>query len=323
MRACVAAAGVIFPPTGERALQHLVGIGFKVASTLVFTIMAALVKILAERVPMGEIIFFRSFFALPPLLLWLAARHELPGALWTAKPLGHFWRAAAGITAMTLNFYAVSLLPLPNVTAIIFISPLVVLPLAIVFLGESAGIYRWSAVVVGLAGVLVILSPNLFSGVSLDNAAAIGSACALAAALMMAVVVIHVRNLTRTEPTGAIVFYFSAFGALFALFTLPFGWVMPLGEDVLLLILMGLIGGMGQILITQSYRYAPASTIAPFEYTSMIWSLLLGFLVFGDVPQLVVLFGAAIVISANIFVILRERRLGIDRSKVRKAGPYT
>lgn len=306
----------------EGALQHLIGIGFKITSALAFTVMAALVKILAERVPMGEIMFFRSFFALPALLMWLAARKEFRAALSTSRPMGHLWRAVAGMAAMGLNLSAVSLLPLPNVTAIIFISPLIVLPLAVIFLGERAGIYRWSAVLVGILGVGIILSPNLSAGVTLSNQSAIGSACALSAAVMMAIVVIHVRNLAKTEATGAIVFYFSAFGSLFTLATWPFGWVMPDPRELLLLVLVGVIGGVGQILITQSYKYAPASVIAPFEYTAMIWSLLLGFFVFGDVPQPVVLVGATIVISANIFVILRERRLGIERARLRKAGPY-
>ncbi|ESR24225.1 DMT family transporter [Lutibaculum baratangense] len=307
----------------EGPLQHLIGIGFKIGSALAFTIMGALVKILSETVPIGEIVFFRSLFALPPLLVWLVVRRELPGALHTRQPMAHFWRAVVGLLGMVLNFYALSLLPLPNVTAIIFVSPLIVLPLAAIFLGERAGIYRWSAVGVGLFGVLVILSPNLSGGLSAGDGAALGSVSALSAAVMMAVVVIHVRNLTKTESTGAIVFYFSAYSTLLGLATLPFGWILPGGTTLLLLVLTGLIGGVGQILITQSYKYAPASVVAPFEYTTMIWSLLLGFFVFGDVPQLVVLVGATIVIAANIFVILRERRLGIERDKARKAGTYT
>lgn len=290
---------------------------------MLFTVMAALVKLVSDTVPTGEIVFFRSFFALPPLLVWLALRRELPGCLRTEKPLGHLWRAAAGMAAMAFNFLALSLLPLPNVTAIVFVSPLIVLPLATIFLAERAGIYRWSAVLVGLCGVLVILSPNLSAGVLSEEGAVLGSAFALSAAVMMAIVVIHVRNLTRTESTGAIVFYFSAFGSLIALVTIPFGWVLPDPRELVFLLLVGLVGGVAQILLTQSYKYAPASVLAPFEYTAMIWSLMLGFFVFGDVPRIVVLVGAAIVIAANIFVILRERRLGIDRSKARRAGSYT
>ena len=124
-----------------------------------------------------------------------------------------------------------------------------------------------------------------------------------------------VRKLTETERTGAIVLYFSATGALFSLATLPFGWVMPSTEDAILLVSIGLVGGIGQILLTQSYRLADASTIAPFDYTSIIWAMLLGWIVFGEAPEMPVYIGSAILVVAGLFVIYREHRLGLDSAQ--------
>jgi drug/metabolite transporter (DMT)-like permease len=144
---------------------------------------------------------------------------------------------------------------------------------------------------------------------------ALGATFAIFAALCTAGATIQVRRLTATERTGAIVFYFSVFSTLIGLATIIFGWNLPSLADFGILVVIGILGGIGQILLTQSYRFGDASLIAPFEYTTMIWALLLGWFVFGDWPQVIVLAGAAIVIAAGIFVIWREHRLGLARKK--------
>jgi len=179
-------------------------------------------------------------------------------------------------------------------------------------------------VVAGFVGVLVILSPNIGAHAAggSDNLQT-GAILAFVAALCMGAAMTMVRMLTGTERTAAIVIYMAIVGTVFSLATLPFGWVVPSATDAALLVLIGLVGGVGQILMTQSYRYADASTIAPFDYTSMIWALLIGWLAFGEVPGIPVYVGSAILVSAGLFVIYREHRLGLDRTQARRASMPT
>jgi len=285
--------------------------------------MAALVKYLSADVPTGELIFARSFFALPPLLIWMIYRREFPTALKTHRFRGHVLRGVFGGTAMAGFFIGLTYLPLPDMTAIQFVAPLMTLALATVLLGEVVGIYRWSAVGIGFLGVILILWPYLGAGFTRGDEGAIGALIGLTGASMTALAMVQVRQLTGTETTASIVFYFSVTCSVLGLVTLPFGWVMPDLKTAAILVSIGLLGGVGQILLTQSYRYAPVSVIAPFDYTSMIWSLIIGYFLFGDVPYPIVLVGATIVIGAGLFVIWRERQLGIQRARQRKAGPPT
>ena len=283
--------------------------------------MAAMVKYLTTSVPTGELIFARSFFALPPLLIWMMFRREFPAALRTQRLKGHILRGAFGGTAMAGYFIGLTYLPLPDMTAIWFVAPLMTLALATVMLGETVGIYRWSAVGIGFLGVILILSPYLASGSTAGDDAAIGAMIALVGAALTSLAMIHVRQLTGTETTASIVFYFMVTCAFFSLLTLPFGWVVPDAWTAFILVMIGTVGGIGQILLTLAYRYAPVSVIAPFDYTAMIWSLIIGYFVFGEVPYPIVLIGSAVVISAGLFVIWRERQLGIKRERQRKAPP--
>jgi drug/metabolite transporter (DMT)-like permease len=129
--------------------------------------------------------------------------------------------------------------------------------------------------------------------------------------------------MTQTETTGAIVLYFALWASILSLASLPFGWVVPSAGDAALLVLTGLLGGVGQILMTSAYRDAGAATIASFEYVSMLWGILFGYLLFNEVPTASVLVGGAIVVAAGIFIIFRERRLGLQRKRQRKAAPTT
>jgi drug/metabolite transporter (DMT)-like permease len=304
-------------PRELNSLNPRLGIGLKVASALVFTGMVALVKLLGGRYPVGEVIFARSFFGIIPVLLMVAWQGKLAEAFVTRRPWGHVSRAIVGGSAMAMWFAALARLPLPDATAISFSAPLITVALAALILREKVRAYRWSAVIVGFLGILIILSPHL-GGVALSEEASAGAMLAFAAAVFMALAMITVRRLTSTERTSTIVVWFAAVTSLFALMSAPFGWAMPDAGDALILVSIGLLGGVGQILLTQSYRYADASTIAPFEYTTMIWTVIVGWAVFAEVPSIEVLIGAAIVIGAGVFVIFRERQLGLDRSKERR-----
>ncbi|KAB2862929.1 MAG: DMT family transporter [Bauldia sp.] len=309
------------PPEHARPF---VGIALKVASTIVFTAMATLVKLASARYPIGELVFFRSFFALIPVFAWVAWRGQFPSVFYTRRIRGHFFRSIAGATAMAFGFTALSLLPIADATAIGYASPLMTVVLAVLLLGEQVRIYRWSAVIVGLFGVIIILSDYVGPEASqVTKGSTIGAVVAVAGALTGALAATQVRVLVRHEGAATIVVYFSAFTALFALFTLPFGWGVPDAVDALILVVAGICGGLGQVFLTQSYRYGDASLIAPFDYTSMIWALVVSLVVFNTWPNLTMLTGTAIVVAAGLFVIWREHRLGIERTRSKRAQTPT
>jgi len=305
-------------------VKPLLGISLKVLSALVFTMMSATLKTLTARYPVGEVVFFRSAFALLPLLVWLGWQGDLINAVRTRNIVGHFKRGLIGTSGMYLGFAALSYLPLHDAIAIGYASPLIVVILAAILLNEEVRAYRWSAVAIGFVGVLIMLSPYLkvetFTG-GFGAGPTLGALCALFGAFCSAGAMIQVRRLTATEKTGAIVFYFFILASALSLCTVVLGWRRPDAMDLLLFVVGGILGGTGQILLTQSYRYADTSVIAPFEYTTMIWALLFGWFVFGDLPTLTMLTGATIVAGTGLFIVWREHRLGMLRTKELQASP--
>jgi drug/metabolite transporter (DMT)-like permease len=301
-------------------MRPLRGISLKLASVLVFIVMAALIKATAAHVPAGQAVFFRSLFAIPVIMVWLAWRRELATGLRTGNPMGHLWRGVVGTLAMGLGFAGLGYLPLPEVTAIGYAAPLLTVIFAAMFLGEEVRAFRISAVILGMTGVLIVLAPRL----SLDPetasiAEAFGALLVLGGAVFAALAQIFVRKLVQVEATSAIVFYFSLTATLLSLITLPFGWVWPTPVEAALLVGAGLLGGLGQILLTSSYREADASLVAPFDYASMIFALGIGYFVFSEVPTWTMLGGAALIVTAGILIIWRERKLGLERARQRKA----
>ena len=280
--------------------------------------MAALIKATTEDVPTGQAVFFRSFFALPIILGWLAIRHELRDGWKTKNPLGHFWRGLVGTSAMGLGFTGLGLLPLPEVTAIGYAAPLLVVVFAAMFLNEQVGVFRLSAVALGMVGVLIVLSPRLSVGADIGARDTLGAVVVLMSAVFAALAQVFVRRLVATEDTAAIVFWFSITSCVLSLLTIPWGWVWPTWDIALMLICAGLLGGIGQIFLTSSYRYADASLVAPFDYISMILALTIGYFLFDEVPTGTMLIGACVVITAGVGIILRERHLGLERAQQRK-----
>ncbi|MCA0205477.1 MAG: DMT family transporter [Proteobacteria bacterium] len=300
-------------------MRPIRGIVFKLISVTLFIVMSSLVKSVSDSIPPGETVFFRSLFAIPVILAWLAFRGELRTGLRVSKPLGHLWRGMVGTMAMGMGFAALAFLPLPEVTAIGYAAPLLVVIFASMFLGEEVRLFRLTAVFAGLAGVMIVLSPRLSLGSDVGTAEALGAMFALTGAVSAALAQVTVRRLVMTEETSAIVFWFSITATGLSLFTLPFGWALPSPAEAGILVLTGLIGGVGQIFLTSSYREADASLVAPFDYASMLLALAIGYWIFDEVPTGTMLIGAAIVVSAGILIIWRERQLGLERAKQRKA----
>lgn len=304
---------------GPERSDALVGIAWKVASTFVFTVMIVLVKVVADRIPVGELMFARNFFGLLPVLVFIAWRRELLTVMRTKSIRGHAKRGVVGMTAMTLWFLAIAHLSLPEATAIVYAAPLMMVVCAAVILHETVRLYRWTAVAIGFGGVVVILLPQIRSGFDVSSdAKALGAALALGSAMFMAFASTYVRQLAVSEPISTIVVYFLLTGTVLTALTAP-TWVVPTTGDLVILVLIGVLGGIGQLLLTQAYHHAEASVIAPFEYVSMIWVTAFGYFVFAEVPTANVVVGAAIVVASGVFVLLRERQLA-RRGRMR--GPH-
>lgn len=314
-----ASANVQIGETAEPDLLQnnpMLGISLKVASVAVFVGMSTLLKA-ADGIPLGQLIFFRSFFAVLAILVYFALRGQLSGILQTRHGFSHFWRGMVGVGAMSLSFYALTKLPLPEAIAINYASPLIAVVLGALILHEVVRLYRWSAVVIGLFGVMIIIWPRmtLFAEGNVGHNEAMGALAALGGAVMAAFAMMLVRRLVQTERTSTIVIYFSISASVIALVSVPFGWVAPSWPQLAMLIGAGIAGGIAQILLTECYRHAPMSTIAPFEYTSMLLGLGIGFLFFGDIPTFEMLIGSVIVMGAGGYIIYREHQLAIAPHK--------
>jgi drug/metabolite transporter (DMT)-like permease len=198
--------------------------------------------------------------------------------------------------------------------------PLLTVIASAVLLHEQVRLYRWSAVTVGLVGVVIVVWPSLtlLSGpVEGPGNSGLGAVAALASCFFGAIAFVQIRRLVATERSATIVFYYSITCSLLALLTIPFGWVMPDPQQAVLLISAGICGGIGQVTLTESFRQADMSVVAPFEYTSLVLSIAIGFLIFGDVPTTTMMAGSIILVASGIFIIYREHQLGLERARAR------
>ncbi len=307
-------------PPLRQSKGALTGIAFKIASVLIFLVMSALLKA-SQGIPAAELVFFRSFFGILPVIVFIASRGELRSALKSHSVVSQIWRGLVGTASMGLGFLALTKLPLPEAVTLNYATPLIIVVVSALFMHERVRLYRWSAVVVGLVGVVIIAWPRLTlfsSGVGGD--AAFGIVAALLACCLAAVAMLLVRKLVKTERSSTIVLYFLVASSVISALLLPFGWVTPTPLQAVYLIGAGFCGGIAQILLTESYRHAEMSVVAPFEYSSLIFSVLIGYFMFGDVPTPYMLVGGVIVVGSGLFIIFREHRLGLDRARVREVS---
>ena len=300
----------------------LAGIGLKIVSVAIFVAMSAFIKA-AGQLPAGQIVFFRSFFAILPVAVYLAYQGELRSAAYTKRPMRHIVRGLVGVASMGASFFALTRLPLPEAVTLNYAQPLFVVIFSALFLGEIVRIHRWSAVIVGLFGVLIVSWPKLSllsGGSGIGDEELLGVMAAFLGAALSAVAMLQVRSLVRTEKSAVIVIWFSLTASVAGLLTIPFGWQPIDAWQAFFLVSAGFCGGIAQIFMTQAYRHAEASTVAPFEYTSILLAIVIGYFAFGEHPTIHIIVGGAIVIGAGIFIVWRERQLGIERRKARKAS---
>lgn len=237
------------------------------------------VKAVSEDVPLGQIVFFRSFFAILPLLVFLWVRGEFPGGLATKRPGAHFLRASFGALALFGSFAALARLNLAEAVLIAQLSPILMAVGAAVLLSERLTQWRIWGLVFGFAGVIVLVWPEL-SAPRGEETRMIGYAIGFVAAALSALALLMVRSLSRSESPGAIALYFVLASMIGGVLTLPWGWMMPDYRTLVLLILSGLFGGFGHIAMTLAFRYAEASRLAPFEYVALIWPVLADVFIF-------------------------------------------
>lgn len=272
-----------------------------VGATMLFSVLWVIVKKLADHYSIWEVSFFRNVFALPPVVGMLLAGRGRWRALRVHRPLGHVWRGVIGVIAMVLGFTAYRLMPLADAVAISFMSPLLITAMAGPLLGERVGVFRWSVVVGGFVGVLVIVQP----GAGMLNA---GALVAIGAAVAGSISAVTIRQLNRSDPSVAIVFYFTFFSTVMTAVPLPWVWETPTSTEWAMAIVAGLFGGFGQYLMTQAYALAPAAVIGPFNYAGLLWAAAFGWLFWGDVPSWHVVIGASVVIASGLTLLYRETR---------------
>jgi drug/metabolite transporter (DMT)-like permease len=280
----------------------LAGLGLGALAFGLFSAMDALIKWLSAGYPIHQMVFSNAVLAFLPIGIW-AWRTGGLRQLRTRRLSLHVMRGLCGLLSAFLAFTAFSRMPLTGAYAIIFATPLLITALSVPVLGEQVGWRRWSAILVGFAGVLIMLRPGAET-ISLGALAAIGAACASAFGVLL------VRRLSSTETTASIAFYSNLTILLAMAPVLALEHARPGLEDALLMAAAGLLGGIALIALISAYRCAQAALVAPFQYTQMIWGTLFGLLIFGDLPDRGVLLGATVVAASGLFILYRETTLG-------------
>jgi len=281
-----------------RVHRNGAGIAFMLLAVLLYGSMDALIKLQAARYPVIEVVFFRSLFALLPLAL-LILHGGGRKTLATRQPRLQALRAIVGFVSLVCFFQAFALMPLADVVAIGFSAPLFITALSVPLLGEQVGWRRWSAVLAGFAGVLIMVRPG-------SDIFGLAAGVALLATLTYALSIIIIRRLSATDGDAPTVASFTCFAVLGSGIVLPFYWVMPAPADWLMLVATGLLGGTGQIAFTRAFALAPPVIVAPFDYANMLLATALGYVIWGDVPTAPVFLGAALVIASGLYIVYRE-----------------
>lgn len=290
-------------PAIEATPQDIaIGVAAALFAGLTFSLSFALIKALGPEIPTAQIMLFRMTIGMLPLMPLLM--RAPPGILRTTRPWGHLKRIAVGATSMALLYWAVPRMPLADLAATQFVMPLFLTLLSAPLLGETVGWRRATATVVGFIGVIVMLKPSGAGLMTLETAYLV----ALGSAFFYALAAIAMRQLGRTEPALRTTIYFSTVAAIGGAIGCLFDWVDPTPRQWLLLIAMGLAGGCGQFALVTAYARAPATIVAPFDYSQLIWAAALGYFFWAEMPEARGFLGAAIVAGAGLYIFHREAR---------------
>jgi drug/metabolite transporter (DMT)-like permease len=268
-----------------------------------FTVMNMFAKLLSANHSVIEIAFYRNLIASVPFLLMVFALGRREILVLRSKPAIVGFRAILGTISLVTTFFAYSLMPMADTTALLFTSSLFIPILGVILLKESVGPYRWSAVAIGFIGVVIMSHPS-------GEVYTLGIVVAMCAALIHAVLQIILRYLGRYESPETISFYFFVIGTFLTALPLPFIAVRPTMAEVPLLLGVGLSGAAAQWLLSTAFRHAPAAIVTVFNYSGIVWATLFGWMIWNDWPLPTVIAGAAVVIASNILMIWRESRLG-------------
>ena len=285
------------------AHRPLLALLIRLGAIAALATMSALIKLASERgIHLLEIMFWRQFLTIPIALAWVMATSGL-AALATKRPGTHFLRGLYGTVGMVLNFGAVILLPLAEATTINFTVPIWAVLLSILLLKEKVGLWRWSAVLLGFAGILVIAQPG--GGHFPLN----GALVALGGAFMIALISIQIADLNRTEQPLTIVFYFACVTTPLTALALPFVATAHDADGWWLLLGIGLAGALGQLLLTAALRFGKVASVIVMDYSGLFWATLYGWFLFGMLPPASTWLGAPIIIAAGLVIAWREHRL--------------
>jgi drug/metabolite transporter (DMT)-like permease len=291
-------------PSAAHLSHHRNGLGiaYRLLAMACVACLSATVKWAGHRgVPVFEIVLFRNAFAFVPLGLYIW-RTTGVSVLRTRRPMGHLHRSIAGMTGMVCSFFALQRLALTDATAFTFAAPLLMTALSALMLREKVGPHRWGAVLVGFLGVLIMVRPQP-GHMNLP-----GVAFALTAALGSALAMVQIRQIAVTEKGPTIVFYFTLAGTAVGLAGSLFHWVTPDPATFGAMVLGGLVGGIGQLFLTEAIRLAPVGVVAPFDYSQLIWATGLGFVIWGELPKPATITGALVVAASGIYILHRELR---------------
>ena len=266
-------------------------------SVCAFSIMDLIVK-WSDDYPLGQVIFFRGFFGIV-LYYFVIPKERIRDFYYTKRPLLHFSRCFFGLAALLSIFTALRNLPLATVVSISFAAPIFTTIFSIFFLSERVGYFRWLAVFIGFIGILIISEPG-FSSLNVYYIFPV------IFVLGMSYVAISIRQLSSTEPVWLISLFFSAAITIAGLLTLPFGWIMPSFYDLTLLSMIGFFGGVANLWLSQSYKFSEVSLVTPLKYLTLVFAIVFGYLIWGEVPSGKTLIGAILVIASSIIIFRRE-----------------
>ena len=277
--------------------KNQLGFLYMFLSVCAFSLMDLIVK-WSENYPVGEVLFFRGCFGIIPLL-FLIPKDRYSDFYKTTKPFLHFKRCIAGLIAIVAIFIALRKLPLATVTSISFAAPIFTTILSIFLLNEKVGLYRWIAVIVGFVGILIISEPG-FSSLNIYYFYPI------IFCLGLSYVAIAIRKLSSSEPVWLISFYFSLSIMIISFFTIPQGWVMPSFKDLFLLSSIGILGGLANLWLTQSYKFSEVSLVTPLKYLGLLFAIFFGFVIWNEIPTFKTLIGSFLVIASSLIIFRRE-----------------